>query len=75
MPGRDKTGPEGMGPGTGRGLGPCGLGLFRGRRASGRGRRLRLWPRNKNERLEVLREYKKSVEEELEDIKAEEREL
>lgn len=24
MPARDKTGPEGKGPGTGRGLGPCG---------------------------------------------------
>lgn len=23
MPGRDGTGPEGEGPGTGRGLGPC----------------------------------------------------
>jgi len=23
MPGRDKTGPQGMGPGTGRGLGDC----------------------------------------------------
>ena len=50
MPARDKTGPEGKGPGTGRGLGPCvtteeqlekqrGRGLARGRGAPrGRGR-------------------------------------
>ncbi len=27
MPGFDGTGPLGMGPGTGRGLGPCGAGV------------------------------------------------
>ena len=32
MPGFDKTGPEGLGAGTGRGLGPCGAGLRRGAR-------------------------------------------
>jgi hypothetical protein len=32
MPGRDGTGPEGRGPGTGRGMGPC-------VRARGSGRR------------------------------------
>jgi len=37
MPNRDKTGPLGEGPLTGRGLGPCGDGLRRGR--VGRGRR------------------------------------
>jgi len=30
MPYRDKTGPEGKGPKTGRGLGPCGDGTPRG---------------------------------------------
>jgi len=35
MPNRDGTGPEGKGPKTGRGLGPCGDGTPRG---EGRGR-------------------------------------
>ena len=35
MPNRDKTGPDGQGPLTGRGLGPCGDGTPRG---GGRGR-------------------------------------
>ena len=30
MPRKDGTGPEGKGPNTGRGLGPCGKGLGRG---------------------------------------------
>jgi len=41
MPFEDGTGPDGMGPGTGRGLGPCGAGARRGlgfRRGFGRGR-------------------------------------
>jgi len=36
MPGFDRNGPEGRGPLTGRGLGPCGRGLGSGR-GSGRG--------------------------------------
>lgn len=39
MPNRDKTGPEGKGPKTGRGLGPCGDGTPRG---AGRGQGLGL---------------------------------
>jgi hypothetical protein len=44
MPGFDRTGPMGAGPGSGRGLGPCGAGRRRGfdrgfyRGAWGRGR-------------------------------------
>ena len=41
MAGQDGTGPNGMGPMTGRGLGPCGAGLARARgcgRGFGRGR-------------------------------------
>ena len=30
MPGQDRTGPAGIGPMTGRGLGPCGGGMGRG---------------------------------------------
>ncbi len=31
MPGLDQTGPAGYGPGTGRGMGPCGRGMAFGR--------------------------------------------
>ena len=38
MPGQDKTGPQGYGPRTGRGFGPCGEGFRRGYgRGCGRG--------------------------------------
>jgi len=38
MPAQDRTGPQGQGPLTGRGLGPCGRGLARGfGRGMGRG--------------------------------------
>ncbi|MCK9186947.1 MAG: DUF5320 domain-containing protein [Candidatus Colwellbacteria bacterium] len=37
MPYFNGTGPDGYGPGTGRGLGPCGAGMARGR-GFGRGR-------------------------------------
>ncbi len=30
MPNMDKTGPQGLGPMTGRGMGPCGGGMRRG---------------------------------------------
>jgi len=33
MPGQDQTGPAGYGPGTGRGMGPCGRGMAYGRGA------------------------------------------
>jgi hypothetical protein len=39
MPGYDQTGPAGYGPGTGRGLGPCGRGIaFRSGFPAGFGR-------------------------------------
>ena len=38
MPNFDGTGPQGAGPGTGRGIGPCGGGCARGFRGYGRGR-------------------------------------
>ena len=38
MPNRDKTGPDGQGPLTGKGRGPCGKGMGRGlRRGCGKG--------------------------------------
>lgn len=66
MPNKDKTGPLGQGPATGRGFGPCGkgkgLGLGRG---LGRGLC----------RFQSLSDYRKALEEELEDVKKQEEEL
>jgi len=64
MPAQDRTGPMGMGPRTGRGLGPCGLG---GRRGFGMGRGM---ARSFGGRS--VSDYKKFLEEELENIKKEE---
>ena len=65
MPGGDKRGPEGFGPMTGRGFGPCGGGMGRGQ---GFGQR-RFFSR-KNE-LAALEEGKKMIEEELGALKEE----
>jgi hypothetical protein len=79
MPGQDGTGPLGYGPRTGRGLGPCGLGLGFGRRMRanrGLGRYCRLpYPQTKEEEMKVLKEYRQALEEELEDVKKEEEDL
>ena len=80
MPRFNGTGPQGVGPMTGRGLGPCngGLGL---RRGLGRGRGLgRCWWWNfpqvkKEDKLEMLVSYRKALEEELADIEKEEQEM
>jgi len=66
MPNRDKTGPTGQGPSTGRGFGPCkgGEGLGLGRKF-GRGLC----------RFRTLTDYRKALEEELEDTKRLEEEL
>lgn len=80
MPGFDQTGPRGMGPMTGRGFGPCGLGLG-WRRKFGAGRGLGRyfggwgWPQTDEEKKKALAEYKKALEEELEDVKKEAEEL
>lgn len=65
MPNRDKTGPYGDGPATGRGLGPCGRGS--GWRA-GIGCRRSFRPWTKEEELSVLKEEKKIMEEESKEI-------
>jgi hypothetical protein len=85
MPNFDGTGPMGMGPMTGRGLGPCGGFASRGwgmgwRRGFGRGRGLGRFfgwggPQTQKEQLKALAEYKKALEEELEDLRKEEEEL
>ena len=64
MPRFDKTGPEGRGSGTGRGLGGCPT----RRRVIGKGRTL---PQEKDKKTESLRERKKKLEEELEDVEKE----
>lgn len=69
MPRFDGTGPWGMSPGAGWGLGPCGLGLRRGySRVSGRGFR-RLW--TKQDEVAALEEESKALEQELTAVKEE----
>ena len=80
MPGFDKTGPMGAGSMTGRGFGPCGLGLgWRRRFGAGRGmgRYFGCWnfPQTKEDKLKALVDYKKALEEELEDVQKEEEEV
>lgn len=84
MPFRDGTGPQGQGPMTGRGFGPCGDGRAFGRRfgfgrGGGRGFR-RGWgfwarPASKEQEKEELASYKKELELELEAVKSEEKAL
>lgn len=74
MPNMDKTGPKGMGPKTGKGLGLCGLGLSMGRRGYGCRRGLGRyfgWEQKltAEERKEALVDYRQALEEELEDVK------
>ena len=66
MPGYDRTGPFGAGPMTGRGFGPCGLGLG-WRRRFGAGRGMGRYFGNWN--------YPQNPKEELEDVEKEEEEL
>lgn len=78
MPGFDGTGPAGMGPMTGRGFGPCGRGLgwrFGLRRGFGFGARRGWgrflpwnWPQTKDEQKKALADYKKALQEEIEDV-------
>ncbi len=72
MPGQDKTGPQGMGALTGRGLGPCGNGIRRGFSCRGFGFRARCsTPVNltKEEEKKILEEDLKEIESEKESIK------
>jgi len=72
MPNRDGTGPEGQGPLTGRGLGPCGLGL---RRGFGRGFARGFGWRYAEPITLTKEEQKKILEAELKDIEAEKQEI
>ena len=72
MPYRDKTGPQGAGPITGRSFGLCGVGRGFGR-GMGFGRGFQSWfaSQSKDQVKEELAFYKKTLEEELEQVKAE----
>ena len=74
MPGQDGTGPQGQGPMTGRGLGPCGRGLRRGfGRGFGRGLGWRCWG---TAPVTLSKEdEKKILEAELKEIEAEKQEV
>ena len=66
MPGFDKTGPMGMGPISGRGFGPCGLGLgwrrkFGQRRGLGRYFGCWNWPQTKKDQVQALKEYQQKL--------------
>ena len=79
MPGFNQTGPQGQGPMSGRGLGPCGRG--RGMRmgfgrCQGYGRGLGRYfgwnvPQTKEEKTEDIQAYKKALQEEMEDVEKE----
>lgn len=77
MPSFDKTGPQGQGPMTGKGFGPCGRGMRRGfGRCQGYGRGLGRYfgwnaPQTKEEKIEDIQAYKKSLQEEMEDVEKE----
>lgn len=80
MPRFDGTGPQGMGPVTGRGMGPCAKGGFGIRRCPrqgrGYGRGLGRYfgfndPQTKEERIGDIKAYKKALQEELEDAENE----
>lgn len=78
MPRQDGTGPNGQGPMTGRGLGPCGSGMRRGfGRGFGRGMGWRCWGRAQYEEPVTLTkaEEKKILEAELKEIELEKQEI
>lgn len=77
MPKQDGTGPSGQGSMTGKGLGPCGLGLQRGfRRGFGRGMGWRCWGYPYAEPVSLSKaEEKKILEAELKEIAAEKQEI
>jgi len=67
MPGFDRTGPQGQGPQTGKGYGPCGRG-----RGFGRGFCFRKWEKpvelSKEEKTKILKAEKEEIEKELKEL-------
>ncbi len=70
MPNMDRTGPNGLGPLTGRGLGPCGRG--RGFR-QGFGRRARTL--TKSEEKDILEQELEQAQQDIKDIQERLKEL
>lgn len=78
MPRQNGTGPLGYGAGTGRGLGPCGVGMgYGGRRGTGRGMGWRrFWgyypgpALSEKDEAGMLAEEASALEEELKNVKA-----
>ncbi|MFH1311321.1 MAG: DUF5320 domain-containing protein [Nanoarchaeota archaeon] len=78
MPGQDGTGPNALGPMTGRGLGPCGYGMRRGfGRGFGRGRGFayRQVALTESEEKKILQAELKDIETEKQDIEKRLKEL
>ena len=75
MPGFNQTGPMGMGSMTGRGFGPCGVGLdWRQRFGMGRGMGRYFcwnWPTTPDDQKKTLADYKKALQEEMADVEKE----
>ncbi len=72
MPGQDQTGPQGLGPMTGRGMGQCGGGMRRGFCGRGFGFRPRLSTPvtlTKDDEKRILEADLKEIESEKEAIK------
>jgi hypothetical protein len=74
MPNKNAKGPMGMGPLTGRGLGPCNFGATY--RRSGYDRGLGRYsyynkPKSLEGQKQALIDYKKALQEELEDVEKE----
>lgn len=68
MPGQDRTGPNGQGPMTGRGLGLCGNGGIRRGFGRGCGRGFRQRALTQEEEKGILEQELKSLEKDKEDI-------
>jgi len=81
MPAFDGTGPQGVGPMTGRGMGPCAMPAGRQGKGRGMGRRMgfgfgfgrqrglgRFYGGGQAWKKEDLEDYKKALQEELEDV-------
>jgi hypothetical protein len=73
MANRDGTGPNGMGPLTGRGMGPCGSGFRRGfGRGFNRGydrRYMEPMTLTKEEQIKILEAEKQEIEKQLKELK------
>jgi hypothetical protein len=74
MPKQDKTGPQGLGPLTGRGLGPCGDGMRRGC-GRGFGRGIGFRARYATPVTLTKEEEKKIIEADLKEIDLEKQEI